>query len=216
MRKATVIGVMVLAGTLASPAFADEYTGFRLGLSAGQETLKSDVAFLGFGTDKIDSSRFGFTVFGGWALNKWFAVEAAYSGGSDFNQDLYIDEDNFPARNIASHYDIQAFIGSAVGSWWVTPKFGLFGRVGVYGWKGTATISYDDNVNTNPPGFQTVEYDDDGFEPLIGLGVQTELDGGIIRLEYTMTELDDHAAPGIAFADTKINTLNLGIVWTLR
>ena len=29
MRKATVLGLLVSAGTLASPAFADEFTGFR-------------------------------------------------------------------------------------------------------------------------------------------------------------------------------------------
>ena len=32
MRKAMVLGVVTLAGSLASPAFADEFSGFRLGL----------------------------------------------------------------------------------------------------------------------------------------------------------------------------------------
>jgi hypothetical protein len=39
MRKAMVLGVVTLAASLASPAFADEFTGFRLGVLMSQDKL---------------------------------------------------------------------------------------------------------------------------------------------------------------------------------
>ena len=80
MRKAMVIGAMALAATLGSPAFADEFSGFRLGVGLSQDTLESDVDYFGY-FDDIDTDRAGFHVFGGWALNKYFAVEAGYRDG---------------------------------------------------------------------------------------------------------------------------------------
>lgn len=216
MRKAMIIGALTLAGSLASPAFADEYSGIRLGISLGQETMKSDIATLGLGADEIDATRFNYTVFGGWALNKWLAFEGAYSDGGQFNQVLYVDPDNFPERFVRTHYDVKSFVGSVVGSWWITPKFGVYGRAGVYGWKGTQTIVYDDDTTIDPPGLTRFSYDDDGFEPLIGVGLQTELDTALVRVEYAMTEFGDHTQPGIATADTKVSSVALSIVWTLR
>jgi hypothetical protein len=45
MRKAMVLGVLGLAGTLASPAFADEFSGFRLGMNMSSDSLESDLFF---------------------------------------------------------------------------------------------------------------------------------------------------------------------------
>ena len=218
MRKAMIIGALTLSGALASPAFADEYSGFRLGLGLGEETMKSDVGYLAFGTERFDQTRFTYSVFGGWALNKWFAVEAAYQSGSEFSQTMFVDPDNFPFRDIPVHYDIKAFVPSVVGSWWVTPKFGIYGRAGVYAWKGEFRTAFDDDVTVNPPGYSRTSFDDDGFEPLLGVGLQTELDTAIIRVEYQMTQFDDHneAALGLATADTTVSSVNLSIVWTLH
>jgi OmpA-OmpF porin, OOP family len=217
MRKAMVIGVLALAGSLASPAFAkDEYSGVRLGIALGQETMDTDTTYLAFGTEKVSTDRLGYTVFGGWALNKWLAFEAAYNSGGQFNKTVFVDADNFPARDVASHYSVKSFIGSAVGSWWITPKFSLFGRVGVYGWKGKNSFKYDDDIGTNPPGYSKQHFDDDGFNPIFGAGVQTELDGALVRLEYTMTEFDDHVEAFAAQRNTSINSLTVSLVWTLR
>ena len=39
MRKAMSLGVVALAGLLASPAFADEFTGFRIGIGMSSDKL---------------------------------------------------------------------------------------------------------------------------------------------------------------------------------
>src|SRR5262245_45729917 len=89
MRKAMVFGVLTLAGSLASPAFADEFSGFRMGVSFGQDKLDglfshSLVNPPSQTTTAGDSDRMGYSLFGGWALNKYLAAEVGYHDGTEF------------------------------------------------------------------------------------------------------------------------------------
>ena len=105
MRKAMVLGVIGLAGTFALPAFAeDNFSGWRLGAVAGQEALETNVNWRGY-TDETVENRLSYGFFGGWALNRNFAVEVGYKQGGNFNA---IIESNgaFPTRNHrAAHRD---------------------------------------------------------------------------------------------------------------
>lgn len=216
MRKAMVIGAMALAATLGSPAFADEFSGFRLGVGLSQDTFESDVSYLGY-FDDVDTTRAGYNVFGGWALNKWLAVEVGYRDGGNFNQIL---ESNgvFPTSRMKLHQEVKAMEASVIGSWWVTEKFGLFGRAGLHAWKGEVTFSEDANTATETDPIFIDRFDDDGFEPILGFGVQTTLDGALVRLEYQMGELDDFgsATTDPSMLDQKLNSLQFSIVWILR
>lgn len=226
MRKAMVIGAMALAATLGSPAFAaDEFSGFRLGVGISQETFESDVSYLNY-FDDVDTSRAGYTAFGGWALNKWLGFEVAYKGGSTFNQILASDG-FFPNSRMRLRQEMKAAEASVVGSWWITDKFSVFGRAGIYAWKGEVTFSEDPDLDdpppcdcaTPPPNTVFIDhFDDDGFEPVIGVGVQTQLDGALVRLEYQMGELDDFgdSTTDPSMLDQKLNSLQLSIVWILR
>src|SRR6185295_1024277 len=94
MRKAMVLGGVSLAGLLASPAFADEFTGFRLGVLFSQDKLDGfyDHALVNppsSTTTKSDSDRFGYELFGGWALNKWLAAEVGYHDASPFTKNVF-------------------------------------------------------------------------------------------------------------------------------
>lgn len=224
MRKAMVIGAMALAASLGSPAFADEYSGFRLGVGLSQDTFESDVSYLGY-FDDVDTSRAGYSVFGGWALNKWLGFEVGYKGGGTFNQILASDG-IFPTSRMRLRQEMKAAEASVVGSWWITDKFSVFGRAGLYAWKGEVTFSEDPDLSDPPasagPGAPNTvfvdHFDDDGFEPVLGFGVQTTLDGALVRLEYQMGELDDFgdATTDPSMLDQKLNSLQFSIVWTLR
>jgi hypothetical protein len=226
MRKAMVLGVFALAGTVASPAFADEFSGFRLGLNLSQDKMESDM-YLGAvdETSPINTNRFGYGLMGGWGLNKWFAVEATLYGGSEYNADLF-PLDVVDPEYLRSRTDLKGLEASAVGSLWIGKKFSLFGRVGLNAWKAETTIAagfYDD------PDFRAVvAQDDTGFDPVFGVGVQTVLDGALVRLEYKMGEmgnitLNDYGDPATAADDvnvfhqnnTDLSSLTLSIVWTL-
>jgi hypothetical protein len=114
--------------------------------------------------------------------------------------------------------EMKAVESSVIGSWWVTDKFGLFGRAGLYAWKGEVTFAEDTGVGNPAAPVFVDRFDDDGFEPLLGFGVQTSLDGALVRLEYQMGELDDFgdATTDPSMLDQKLNSLQLSIVWILH
>jgi OOP family OmpA-OmpF porin/outer membrane immunogenic protein len=211
-----VIGAMALAATLGSPAFADEFSGFRLGVGLSQDTFESDVDYFGY-FDNVDTDRAGYQVFGGWALNKYFGVEAGYRDGGNFNQQI-MSNGFFPTARVKMHQEVKAFETSVTGAWWITDKFSLFGRAGLFMWKGEVTFSEEPNITDTDNTVFIDTYDDDGFEPIIGVGIQTQLDGALVRLEYQMAELDDFGDLGTDphMLDQKLNSLQFSIVWVLR
>src|SRR5262245_66087975 len=92
MRKATVLGLLVSAGKLASPAFADEFTGFRMAMNLNNDSLDSTLFFNGApppSTEQINEDRFGYGLAGGWALNRYLAFEAGLRGGGEFNAHVF-------------------------------------------------------------------------------------------------------------------------------
>ena len=154
MRKAMVLGVLGLAGALASPAFAeDQFRGWRLGATIGKEAFQSDVDYVGY-FDSVDENRLSYSFFGGWGLNKWLAVEVGYHDGGEFNAHLNSDG-AFPNREVEQHTDIRGFEASVVGSWWITDNFSLYGRAGIYVWKGESTFSEDLDITTEIPAVHT-------------------------------------------------------------
>jgi hypothetical protein len=216
-----VLGVLGLAGTLASPAFADDFSGFRLGMNLSSDTLESDLFFNPVGgTEAVRNNRFGYGLFGGWALNRWFAVEAGLRGGQEFNVDPFRNSwETLDVDQVASHTDIKGLDATAVGTLWIGRKFALFGRAGMFAWKAEQTVSIfraADPIAGTPDTKQTVSVDDNGFAPLFGLGIQTQLDGALMRLEYQFTEIDDLTAPNaFSLQNNKMNSLNFSIVWVL-
>lgn len=224
MRKAMVLGVLGLAGTLASPAFADEFSGFRLGMNLSSDTLASDLFFNPVGTtEALNNDRFGYGLFGGWALNKYLAFETGLRSGTEFNAEPFYDYWETPLNvdDVSSHTDVKGIDASAVGSLWIGKKFSVFGRVGVFAWKAEQTMSIfraadATTVPATPATKQTISVDDNGFSLLYGAGIQTQLDGALIRLEYQYMELDDLTAPAaFSLNDNKMNSLNFSIVWVL-
>jgi hypothetical protein len=222
-----VLGVLALAGTLASPAFAaDEYTGFRLQMTLGDENLDGDFLYNPLGVETINEHRFGYGLGGGWALNRYLAVEANLRGGTTFNADVFPEEldtievlpltgENNPAffkvRNDVTGIDV-----SVVGSLWIGKRFSVFGRGGMYAWRAETSYSWGD-LDAAPPNKFVNAADDNGFAPLFGLGFQTVLDGALVRFEYQQTDVGNLTS-GTDFGqnDNTISSLNFSIVWTLQ
>jgi hypothetical protein len=221
MRKATILGLFGLAATLASPAFADEFSGWRLGMAIGQEELQGRVQYRGY-FDDVEPNRLSYSFFGGWGLNRYLAVEVGYKDGGMFNADL---ESNgaFPTRRVVQHTDITGFEGSIVGSYWVTEKISIFGRAGMFAWKGETTFAEDLDVTSDVTPPSRERFEDDGVEPFFGVGFQTQLDGALVRLEYQMVETSDFHVDNpnstvnfLDMIDTKMSSLNLSVVWILH
>jgi hypothetical protein len=231
-----VLGFVTLAASLASPAFADEFTGFRMGLLMSSDKLDGfyshSIVAPSAITQKSDADRFGYSLFGGWALNKWLAVEAGYNSGSVFGKEMFpefvaaIDPATCACETDGSEFytlkqSLKSTQATVVGSWWITDKFSLFGRAGLMAWRGRVSYAYGDNEPpvTTPltPGFKfTGHASDDGFAPLFGVGVQTQLDHALVRLEYFQADIGDIAfGPNFSSTDNTYSSLAFSIVWTL-
>jgi hypothetical protein len=224
MRKALVLGVIALAGTLASPAFADEWSGVRLGLNLSSEKLQSDLFFAPLvATESINEQRFGYGLMGGWALNKWLAVEGSLQSGTEFNSSVFEPLMTAPEDFVVSHTNVKGAEITAVGSYWITNKFAIFGRVGMYAWKAEETVAVGSYAIGEegctcfvPASKTTASADDTGFDPVFGIGLQTQLDGALVRLEYKQTEIGDLGLTGaFNLHDSEISSLQFSIVWIL-
>ena len=216
MRKAMVLGVFALAGTLASPAFADEWSGIRLGLNLSSANLEGDFSFAPLGaTENLNSDTFGYGLMGGWGLNKWLAFEATLEDGPQFKDDSAFQPLTPASAFVRTGINVKGAEITAVGSWWITPKFSLFGRAGMFAWKAEQTVTTGDYTQPKST-WARGSTDDTGFDPVAGVGLQTELDGAAIRLEYKYTQIGDLTYPG-AFVLEKntITSLQFSIVWIL-
>ena len=235
MRKAMVLGVLTLAGSLASPAFADEFTGFRLGMVLGQDKIDGfyshSIVAPSATTTKNDSDRLGYQLFAGWALNKWLAAEVGYHQGTAFTKNVFpefvaaLDPATGSGTDGSEFYrleqDIKSVDASIVGSLWIGQKFAFFGRGGITAWRGRVSYSYGDSRPpvTTPvtPAFKFQGHArDDGFAPLFGLGVQSQLDHALVRLEYQYADVGDLAfGPNFSSTDNTYSSVAFSIVWTL-
>ncbi|HTU66698.1 MAG TPA: outer membrane beta-barrel protein [Steroidobacteraceae bacterium] len=227
MRKAMVLGVLGLAGTLASPAFADEFSGFRLGMNISSDKLESDyTSSSAAGIYTINANRFGYGFNGGWALNKWLAVEGGINSGTEFTSTPFARTlAQQQTLGLASRADFKYGDVTVVGSAWIGSKFAVFGRAGVTGYKVEQRSTLYDLTD---PREKTINASDKtGSAPIFGVGVQTVLDHALLRLEYKMTEFDDltfvdHGLPNVnddvtvfTLNDSKVSSLTLSIVWVL-
>jgi hypothetical protein len=238
MRKAMVLGVLTLAGALASPAFADEFSGFRMGVLFSQDKLDGfyshSIVSPSATTTKSDSDQFGYEVFGGWALNKYLAAEVGYHDGTHFNRTNEIfpefvdaidtDQDSEGSEYYVLRQQTKSVQASVVGSFWVSNKFSLFGRAGFMAWNGRVYYAYGDvePPATTPPAPAARPFkfsghaSDDGFAPLFGIGVQTQLDHALVRLEYQYADIGDLAfGSNFGSTDNEYSSLAFSIVWIL-
>jgi hypothetical protein len=118
---------------------------------------------------------------------------------------------------------------SVVGSLWIGEKFSVFGRAGFFAWKAEHTVSAG-NYETTLLDYskESVSANDNGFEPVFGVGIQTQLDGALVRLEYKQTSIGnlrytDRGDPAVTtddftvfdVSDSELGSLSFSIVWTL-
>jgi hypothetical protein len=226
MRKAMVLVVIGLAGTLASPAFAeDDFSGFRLGMIFNQDQLMGDYAQMGFGVQPVNASRLGYGMFAGWGFNRYFALEGGVHLGESFNTnanvflpsipnvpptppDVFDDPTFFKIRNSVRSLDV-----SAVGSLWIGDKISFFGRLGGMYWDAQTRYSYGDLDDVKI----VDEISDTGFAPMGAVGIQTVLDGALVRFEYQYVDLGDLPV-GTYFGqfESTMENLSFSIVWTIK
>lgn len=140
-----------------------------------------DAAFAASGftsaTD-IDDSDTGYKAFVGWQFHKNFAVELGYANLGDYDIDTNITAP--AAATFSSDAEVDGFAVSLVGSYPVTDKFSVLGRIGAYTWD----VDSDGSVLIGAT-LVNLDVDDDGTDILYGVGAQYDFNKAVgIRAEY--------------------------------
>jgi len=88
-------------------------------------------------------------------------------------------------------------------------------------WRGHVEYSWGDSVppTTTPatPAYKfTSHARDTGFAPLFGLGLQTQLDHALVRLEYQYADVGNLAfGSNFSSTDNEVSSVAFSIVWIL-
>jgi OOP family OmpA-OmpF porin len=134
-RKTGTLSLAVLAAILSPYAVADD-SGWYAGANVGQSRAKIDdpriaAQLLGTGVTGVsiaDNKRdTGYKLFGGYRVNKNFALEGGYFNLGRFS---YVAT-TVPAGTLAGNIRLQGLNLDAVGMLPITEQFSVFGRLGV-------------------------------------------------------------------------------------
>lgn len=130
-----VLGLAGLGSLIAVPAFAQESGYYYGGLSVGQsrarideERISASLLAEGFTSSMVRDQKSGaFKLFGGYQLNRNFAVEAGYFNLGKFG----FTSTTVPAGTLTGQIKLQGFNLDLVGSVPLTERLSALARVGV-------------------------------------------------------------------------------------
>lgn len=191
VKASGALSLLALA-VIASPfAMADD-AGWYVGANAGQSRAKIDDARItsgllgsGFATTSIsdDDRSTGYKVFGGYQINKNFALEGGYFDLGKFG----FNANTVPAGTLNGNIKLRGLNLDAVGILPITEKFSAFGRAGVNyaqakdSFSGTGAVGV---LNPNPS--------TRGANYKLGLGVQYAFtDALAMRAEVERYRIND-------------------------
>lgn len=192
-KMATTMAAIALT-TLSATSSAQDGMGY-FGFGVGQ--AKNDACDAQpSGTSCTDSKTVG-RIVGGYEFNENFAIEGAYTS---LGEGELIAETG-PGR---AKIDGSAFSISAVGSIPLSDSWALFGKAGMSRWDAEASVT---------DGFgDTYSADDDGNDPVYGLGIKWVEGQYSLRLEYERYELGLADSTDGFFDDQDVDIISLTYV----
>jgi long-chain fatty acid transport protein len=162
------------------------YAGFGFGQSQYQGVssyLDSQQAAAGkTSTTSANTRTEGWKVYAGYQFNKYIGVEGGYANLNDMSATTTITAPT--AGSVRTNMDSDAWTLAAVGSYPLTDKFSILGKLGA------AYVLTDNNVKVNST--TTQHHGDDGYQPYYGVGVSYALvDNFKLRAEWERFDLND-------------------------
>lgn len=194
MKNAAWLTLPVLLSPLflvAPVAHAANADGLYTGIGAGVSSLDSSDGELGDfvgsrgGDFSVDDDDTVLKTFVGYEYNRFFATEA-----------FYTDLGTFDVKSAQGdgEIDTRAYGLSLVGKLPVTPWLDLFAKAGMARW----------DTDTSGRAGNAELHDDDGIDPVYGLGAQLELDSALVRAEYERFDLD---------SDYQVDAVTASVGW---
>ncbi|MDP3857822.1 MAG: outer membrane beta-barrel protein [Stagnimonas sp.] len=202
------LGLLALA-SFASPAALAGDSGWYLGGNAGlaqasidDQGITAGLLGNGFTTTGIrdDESDLGFKLFGGYQLNRHFALEAGYFNLGEFD----FTATTVPAGTLAGRIKLSGLNLDAVGRLPFTERFSAFGRAGVNYAEAKDRFTGTGAVNVVQP-----KRDKRDANYKFGLGLQYELTERLgLRAEAERYRIDDAVG-----SKGDVDLLSLGLVY---
>jgi len=163
MHKNKLLSTLLLSATLGATAFgasAEEH-GFYMGAGVGQSRVNDG---------SYDDRDTAFSMFGGFDVNQYFAVEGGYADLGKLESDTG-----------GTAFEATAPYVAAVGKYPINEKVSVYAKAGFNRW------SLDNAIPS-----VTGDTDDSGTDPLYGLGVQYRLNDKIgMRGDYSRFKIGD-------------------------
>ena len=196
----------LVAALVATPAYSqhreagDVYVGATLGyhtLPDAEEEFQRDVEADGDIRNpllSVDDGVIGWGVYGGYAVTDGLALEAGYLGNGDMEMSLrgeLRDLNNLPVEAEAD-VSSSAFYLTVVASFPMPREWAVypFARAGLVRWETEASFRIEGLPF--PVDEDELDQDDDGTDPLFGVGVDVPGFGtGALRVEYMIFWIGD-------------------------
>lgn len=192
VRTSGTVGLATLAG-IASPVAVADDSGWYGGANIGQSRAKIDDARItsgllagGLTTTSIndDDRDTGYKIFGGYRLNKYFALEGGYFNLGRFG----FTSTTIPTGSLTGKIKLQGLNFDAVGILPLAERFSAFGRVGVNYAEAKDNFSSTGAVST--PADPNPSKRDANYK--VGLGLQYDLTQSLgMRVEAERYRIDD-------------------------
>jgi OmpA-OmpF porin, OOP family len=179
--RSSLKGIVVLVAGLALTTVAGitHAEGWYVGIGAGQATSDADtdgITFLsGPGPISVDETDSSFKVFGGYQFNKYLGVEVGY---------IDMGETSATAPGPDTYkFALTGFEVAAMGTWPISEKFSLFGKLGLVSWNSDVTF------NVSGIGGSVSE---NGTDAMVGAGAQYNFTKNLgVRAEVEVFDIDE-------------------------
>jgi OmpA-OmpF porin, OOP family len=209
INKLGPVGLIALAASFSSTAFANDYSAWYMGANAGQSTADIDNELIvqnlldtGFTTTAFEEEEndTGYKVFAGYQFNRYFSLEAGYFDLGKFN----FAATTLPAGTLNGSLKVRGVNLDLVGYIPLGESFSLFGRVGANyaltkdNFYGTGAVTVN---NPNPSKRET--------NLKLGVGMQYMVnDSWAVRLEGERYHVNDAVS-----SRGDIDLVSLGVVY---
>lgn len=174
-------------------------SGFEFGAGVGGSQISAPGVFV---PDR-DLGGFAYTLFGGYRIGRWAAVEASYLDGGNVSR---VGED----AGVGVKYKTEPRLATVTGMG-ILPlgNFSFYARAGFAHWWYTDEFDF---VQLNQPTIRA-SFSQTANAPIWGGGVSLYFDRGLLRLEYDQSKANGDVE-GLPL-DLKLKMLTLQVAWLL-
>jgi OmpA-OmpF porin, OOP family len=227
-RTGLAVGLGLALSMVSAASWAEQRAGWYFGVTGGQaeaadldqavldEIVLDTFAFIGApvtsGTSSLDDSDTSFSLFGGYRVSEYFAVEAGYVdfGTAKYRASGVIDPVG-PQPPLAASYsadfEVAGFTAAAIGAVPLANAFDLHGRLGVL----FADMEITESATMSFSSAQE-SYSTDSQDFFYGLGVGLQV-GQNLSLSLDWQQFKDVGDDETGTTD--VNSLSLGVIYRL-